>query len=308
MSDVNLPAIVNTFIQERESYDPQKVVDWKYKPTLQRERQSTHPFNIGELVQVKGFLEIRDEGVVFHTDADGRVADNFHLVNPIDPEQAKKYQGLPLESVVRVLGAIEEDFQISNIQNYNAALIDVTSLPLINPNPTEVEATENTQAVIYGEFVGFKDSGESRFLRSLGFPEGTRVSGESSSTSNGHTRAHLSILKPNGEKTSVDVENPPRDYHDRETYGMVRTEDGKEIGVHMPTGKTVFSGGNIENINGKLPEKGDLIRISTRISEGEFFAHWCDPCFLVDPSESTHSILTVACASLSIRPNSTINP
>ena len=284
MSD-QLPAIRNIFLQSTERYDLEKVVEWTEKGL--RQQQGKHPaFDAGDLVKVKGFIEYDDErGLRLHVDADGRVADNFYLVNPVNPEQAKIYGGLPLESVVRVLEFREGSFQISNIQNYTAGLLDVTALPLINPTQSEINSASNNQAVIYGEFVAFRDSGESRFLRSLGFPEGTKISGESSTG----RHAHLSITLPDGRKTSVEVENPPRNYHDRETDGIIRTEDGREIEVHMPTGKPVFSGGNIENINGKLPEKGDIVRISTRISDGQFFAHWCDPCFLVDPSEARYS-------------------
>jgi hypothetical protein len=284
MSDL-LPAIRNTFLKSDEGYDLEKVVEWTEKGL--RQQQGKHPaFDAGDLVKVKGFIEYDDErGLRLHVDADGRVADNFYLVNPVNPEQAKVYGGLPLESVVKVLGFREESFQISNIQNYDAGRLDVTALPLINPTQTDINSTANNQAVIYGEFVGFKDSGEARFLRSLGFPEGTKISGESSTG----RHAHLSIKLPDGGKTSVDVDNPPRDYHVRATQGVIRTEDGREIEVNMPTGRTVYSGGNMENIKDKLPEKGDVLRISTRISDSGFFAHWCDPCFLVDPSEERYS-------------------
>ncbi len=285
MSDTDLPAILSTPIQKVDLGD---VIDWTEKFSRQR-RGKYPPFSADELVRVNGFIEPAGDGLNFHVDADGKVADNFFLVNPVDSEKAKEYAGLPLECIVRVLDFIPVEFQISDIQNYHAELLYVTSFPLINPDPTKVETTGNTRAVVYGEFIGFGDSGEGRFLRSLGFPEGTRITGVSLTSHKDYTHAHLSILKPDGEKTSVDVENPPRDYLDRKIYGLVRTEDGGEIKVYMPTGKIVFSGGNIENIYGKLPEKGDIIRISAKINDGKFFAHWCDPCFLVDPSEPRYS-------------------
>ena len=286
--DNTLPAIRNAFLQERETYDLEQVVEWSEKG--KRQQQGQHPpFNTGDLVRVKGFLEYRKGELNFHVDADGRVADNFFLVNPIDPEQARTYAGLPLESVVRVLNYREESFQISNIQNYTAGLIDITSLPLINPTSEEARTTSNTQAVICGEFVKFAETGADRFLQSLGYPYGTKITGEHTSSVKGYKKARLSLRLPTGEKTSVTVENPPKDYHDRETHAIIKTEDGREIEVSHPSGKIVYSGGNIENIKDKFPEEGDLLRISAKVHGGKFFAHWCDPCFLVDPSEERYT-------------------
>jgi hypothetical protein len=288
MKQENLPTLLNTFITKKQDYDLEQVIDWTEK--FDRQNQGKHPaFNYGELVRVSGFIEYDEDGLKLHVDADGRITDNFYLSNPIDAESAKKYVGLPLESVVRVLGFKQEEIQLSNIQNYDATLLDVTSLPLINPSPTEVETTGNTQAVIYGEFVGFRDSGEDRFLRSLGFPNGTIITSYKQDLESGHNNVKLSVQKPDGEKTSAEVENPPKSYQDKETYGIIKTEDGREIEVYMPVGKTVFSGGNLENISGKLPEKGDIIRISTKINKDEFNAGWCDPCFLIEPSEERYS-------------------
>ena len=261
----------------------EQIVDWSEK--LKRQHEGMFPpFNPNELVRVKGFIEWDKEGLRFHADSDGRIADNFYLANSVEPEKTKKYHGLPLELIVRILHFKDREPQISNIQNYDAGLIDITSLPLINPTPDEIASDSNTQAVIFGEFLGFLESAQDRFLKALGFPEGTMIQGSSSISSNGITRVHLSLSMMDGEKKSVDVVNPPIDYNNRETQALIKSEDGRTLIVHMPTGKAEFSGGVIENINGKHPQEGDVIRISTRVMKKAFWANWCDPCYLLEPS------------------------
>ncbi|HIH23548.1 TPA: sulfotransferase [Candidatus Woesearchaeota archaeon] len=280
----NLLALRKSLIQHQEGYDLENVVEWNTK--FVRQLLGAHPpFSPGELVRVKGFIKYDEDGLRLHVDDDGRVADNFYMVNPIDAEKAKAYCGLPLESVVRVLQFREQSYRISNIQNYTAGLIDVTSFPLINPTQTEAEVTANTQAVIYGQFVRFTESGEDRFLRSLGLPEGTRITGEDSTS----TRTKLSIKLPDGKNTSITVDNPSQDYRDSATHAVIRTEDGREIEIHNPTGRIAYSGGTIENITDKLPEQGDVLRISAKICDGTFFANRGDPCFLVDPSDDRYA-------------------
>ncbi|MFT4304391.1 MAG: hypothetical protein ACMXYG_07530 [Candidatus Woesearchaeota archaeon] len=282
MHQVNLPVIVNAFITQRQQYDLEHVVNWEEK--LSRQNAGKNPaFDPNELVRVKGFIEYDENGLRLHVDMDGRIADNFYLKNPIDPETAKKYNGFPLESIVRILQYRDEKVQISNIQNYDVTLVDISKLPLINPDSTQT-FSETTQAIIYGKFIGYAESGQDRFLKSLGFPEGTKISGESGSFSNGHSHVKLILLKPNGERECVEVDDVPNDYNKVRTYGIIMTEDGRKINVEMPTGKLVFSDGNLENIEYKVLQEGDTVRISAKIINGEIFAHWCDPCILVGPS------------------------
>ncbi|MFT4344033.1 MAG: hypothetical protein ACMXYE_04790, partial [Candidatus Woesearchaeota archaeon] len=212
-----LVAIQNAFLQTDEGCDLEKVVDWSEKH--QRQQQGKHPpFDAGELVKVKGFIEYDDEiGLRIHADADGGIADNFYLVNPVNPEKARVYSGLPLESIVRVMEFREESLSISNSQDYTAGLLDVSALPLLNPTQEQINTTQNNQVIIYGEFVEFTENGEDRFLKSLGFPQGTRVIGEHSKNLNGNRKTRLAIELSDGKHTTVEVENPPSYYRDNET-------------------------------------------------------------------------------------------
>ena len=61
--------------------------------------------------------------------------------------------------------------------------------------------------------------------------------------------------------------------------------DGRIININMPTGKTVYSGGTLENITRKTIDVGDVIKIAPFVTKaGDLSAHWCDPCLLDAPS------------------------
>jgi hypothetical protein len=79
-----------------------------------------------------------------------------------------------------------------------------------------------------------------------------------------------------------------KDHEDeRETSGVIEAEDGKRYSICMPSGKTVFSDGVLENMHGKVMQKGDKVRIAAYVNSesGELQAAWCDPCYLIMPSE-----------------------
>jgi len=275
----DLPALVNSLA---EKYDPVDAVEWDIKF---KRKDKFPPFDTGELVNITGYLDRDRCGLKIHIDEYGRVADNFYLKNIIDPENAEKYMGIPFESVVRVLGYRHEKYMISNCQNYDAVIVDITSLPLINPTLDELCRTSNSHAVIWGEFAGFKESGMDRFLKSQGLPEGTNMSGYSGNGICGR----ISLVKPDCERVSIDVSNPLSDILDNNTGAVIITNEQKEIEISMPTGKIVFSGGELENIKNKVPEKGDIVRISARISENKFYAAWCSPCILEKASEKRYA-------------------
>ncbi|MFH1053778.1 MAG: hypothetical protein V1740_05175 [Candidatus Woesearchaeota archaeon] len=263
-----------------------KTIDWILKGERQ-EAGVSPPFQPGEYVRVNGFFEQQGDAYRIHVDADGRVADNFLLTNDVDYDRLAKFDGIPLESVVRVLSEKEESGRISNVFNYYAELIGILSLPMINPTPEQIAAEpDNRKALIMGRFAGYEPSGVTRFLQSQGFPKGSQLGSQYLSSEKGNSVAILTVNTPDGDSVEIKVNNPPRDFSDRKTVGLVKTQDGRTMRVNMPTGRTVFRNGSQENLYGKDMEEGDVVRISTRIGENGFFAHWCDPSFLETPSQA----------------------
>lgn len=272
--------------------DGSMVVDWKEK--FDRQQNGQHPpFQFGEKVLISGFVESDPDGAYkLHVDADGRLADNFYIATVPREDPLKDLVGMPLEAIVDVVDERESKWQISNIQNYDARLVEVTSKPVINPTQDQIEALEKSKRVVVkGKFLGFDESPQDRFLQSLGLPKGSSISGSTSAAN----MAKLTISLPNGDTVEKTVYNPPKGYYENSTSGIVETEDGQRINVRMPTGRINFTGGVLECLtvgkssgsDRKNPEVGDYVRIGAFVtSKEDLAAHSNDPCLLDEPSEA----------------------
>jgi len=250
------------------------------------------PFKFGDKILVSGFVENDPDGLYkVHVDADGRLADNFYLATVPQLDLLQEYSGMPLEVIVDIIDERKSKWQISNIQNYDAKLVEIVSKPLINPTREQIADLEmGKRVVVKGRFVKFGESGKDRFLKSLGYPEGTRIAGECST----RREAKLTLALPDGKEVERTVYYPPRDYNDNSTLGIVEAEEGRRIGIDMPTGRVSFSGGVLEcltkgssNANKrKSPEEGDYVRIGAFVNRrGGLSVHGCEPCVLDKPSE-----------------------
>ncbi|MBL7051432.1 hypothetical protein ISS04_04730, partial [Candidatus Woesearchaeota archaeon] len=270
--------------------DGSTVVDWKEK--FDRQENGKHPpFGFGDKVYVSGLVEYDSDGLYkFHVDADGRIADNFYIATVSSPDPLEDHVGMPLEAIVDVIDERKSEWQISNIQNYDARLVEVVSKPFVNPTENEIEDLDvGKRVVIKGRFSSFGESGEDRFLSRLGYPKGSRIAGLSASG----REATLTIDLPDCSKVEKTVHYPPEDYHDNSTFGIVETDDGRNIRINMPTGRVSFSGGVLECLTKgstsanqrKSPEHGDYVRIGAFVNKNKGLSvHWCDPCVLDKPS------------------------
>jgi len=283
---VNIISIQRRPAGEAEWYQDESgfIIDWKEK--FKREAQESFPpFKPGEKVYVSGFVEPDPNGLYkFHVDADGRCADNFFISE--DFGQLADHAGMPLEAIVEVTQHRNEGFMISDIWNYDAKLSKVVAVPAVNPTEEEAEElSSGKRVVIKGRFAHFTLSGTDRFLESRGFPPGSSIGGEESTSSKGIHKVKLTIVQPDGTKVEHRETNPPESYHDKETAALITTPEGKVIDIKMPTGRIKFSDGVLENIRRKSPIGGDFVKIGAFITQDKrFAAHWCDPCYLDKPS------------------------
>jgi len=263
------------------------VLEWKEK--FAREEQGIFPpFRPGEKVTVPGVVEKDPDGLYkIHVDADGRYADNFFIGGVPEPDPLKSHIGMPLDVLVSVGEERKNDYRLSDIWNYDAELVEVVSRPFVNPTPEETEKSKGKRVIIEGTFLGYEESPADTFLERLGFPEGSRIVGEATHHSNGHSSGDLSIETPDGKTVSRSFECLPEGYNKNETAGLVEIDDGRVFSINMSTGKTVFSDGVLENIRHKVMLKGDKVRISAYVNDesDELQATWCSPCYLDKPLE-----------------------
>jgi hypothetical protein len=172
------------------------ILDWREK--FEREEAGDFPpFKPGEYVRVSGFVQPDPEGLYkVHVDADGRIADNFFVKEVSDPDPLADSVGMPLEVILEVGEERKADFRISDIWNYDAKLAGILSRPLVNPEGEDIEDLQSGKRVIVkGRFKSYGKSSLDRFLEGLGYPEGSRLAGESSTGTITITQKLMLLLK-----------------------------------------------------------------------------------------------------------------
>jgi hypothetical protein len=136
--------------------DGTTIFDWRDK--FDRQKRGMHPpFQFGEKVLVSGFVEPDPDSLYkIHVDADGRLADNFYLATVPQPDPLRDFVGMPLEVIIDIVDERKSEWQISNIQNYDARLLEVVSKPIVNPSRADLEKLQSgKRVVVKGKFLGF---------------------------------------------------------------------------------------------------------------------------------------------------------
>jgi hypothetical protein len=256
-------------------------VEWKEK--FERQKKGQHPpFAQGEKVYVQGILMRDEHGNVLHVDEDGRIADNFFVGQVA--EDVALHEGMPLEALVEIGKLRHPDYTVSNIQDYDAKLIKAIGKAAVNPSEAEIKKNNGKRVIVEGEFVGFEKSAQDSFLESLGFPEGSGISGSESGFDGQKNYATINVCLPDGSKARVSVDSPPCDWYSDGTVATVKTANGA-YRIKMGTGRIRFSGGVLENLSDKNPLPGDVVRIAANAVNGELLVDWCSPCRLLMASE-----------------------
>jgi hypothetical protein len=262
------------------------VVDWKEK-FAREEKEMYPPFSPGELVKAYTVVEADKDGLYrLHVDEDGRHADNFFISKINTPDPLRHHVGMPLEVIVRVGEERKKDYRISDIWNYDAELSEVTNTPFVNPTEEEArQVQKGHRVIIEGKLIGYEKSREDELLAQGGFPEGSVIVGQSDHWHAGVSKSHATIRLPDGQEVEY---NHFWGLIMDKTRATIELDDGRQVTVSMPTGKIKFSGGVLENYDrrDKMPLAGDMVRIAANVKAGaQFEADWCDPCYLVEPSE-----------------------
>ncbi len=272
------------------------ILDWRVKFD-RKKAGDLPPFKSGEYVRVAGFVERDRKGLYkIHVDADGRIADNFYVKEVDAPDLLHDSIGMPLEVILEIRDERKEDFRISDIWNYEAKFAGILSKPAVNPDYDDIKDLQSgKRVIIQGTFVGFDESPQEIYLKELGYPKGSRFSGNSSSgyKEDGTYIVETEVIFSDGTKEKITLTNPPKQYNGAETCARIESVVGRIIHVEMPTGKINFSGGVLENLDHQSPEVGDQLRIAPfvtrRKNEGvegkvRLAAYFCDPCYLDVPS------------------------
>ena len=265
------------------------IYEWSEK--FEREQKKIFPaFQPGEKIKVSGFVTKEHNGQYkIRVDADGRQADNFFIQKISEPNILQNYNGMSLEVIVEIVQNRKEKFIISNIWNYDVNFVEVIKTPQINPNNEEIlKSKPGTRVIVQGEFLGYDTSKQEQFFEDIGFPKNSKITSSTYYTSpSGISNTKLEIQKPDGSEAEYNAINISKEHNNTSTIGRIKTNNRGIIQVNMPTGKTVLSGGNLENLERKLIDVGDVIKIASFVDKDHHLsAHWCDPCTLDTPSES----------------------
>ena len=273
--------------------------DWLEKFD-KRDPNNLHAFKEGEYVVLEGIIDKRNDKYYLHTDNDPRQMDFFKIDSNNTESKIVDLVAQPIKAIIKINSQVKKDFQVSDIQEYTCNLTHIIKSASKNPSIDEInKMKKNERVVIEGEFLEYTKNKHDEFVKSLGHPEESFVFNEGNLGSTmvkegeDYPYGDFEILDQNGKKKRYVLPKiNENQLLDKNTKGLIKTSEGKIIEINYSWFRTRFNGGEFENINGKTPITGDIIRINPSIDENyNLEASECDPCHLLSPSKKRLEIL-----------------